>query len=64
MQIKGWVAELLFQALHTIANKTGLQPVSRPVEHILVFFQTGLKSYQRVTLIREFINCGKHLVSG
>ena len=32
-------------------NKTGLQPVSRPVEQILGFFQKGLKNYQKGIII-------------
>ena len=40
-------------------NKTGSQPVSRPVEQILVFFPKGLKNYQKGFIIME--NCAKVL---
>ena len=34
-------------------NKTGLQPVLRPMEQILGFFQKGLKNYQKGRMLKQ-----------
>ena len=40
-------------AIHFELNKTGLQPVSRPVEQTLGFLWKGIKNYQKGIIIRE-----------
>ena len=44
---------MLFQDLCSTGNKTGLQPVSRPVEQILGFHPKGVKIYPKGIIIRK-----------
>ena len=39
----------MYYKLYTRVNKTGLQPVSRPVQQIIGFFQKGYNAKNRRT---------------
>ena len=47
------MAKLVHHSKQSKTNKTGLQPVSRPVEQILWVFSKGFKNYPKGIIIRE-----------